>query len=87
MGAEDRQPADMSARKPRERRERIKGRVVDRGFVRIEQLADELGVTTMTIRRDLDYLQDRGWLRKVRGARRLSRRPPSTATSGTVPAP
>ncbi|MER6108286.1 DeoR/GlpR family DNA-binding transcription regulator [Streptomyces hirsutus] len=81
MGAEDRQPADTSGRKPRERRERIKGRVVDRGFVRIDQLADELGVTTMTIRRDLDHLQDRGWLRKVRGGATAQ---PSTAFHGDV---
>lgn len=52
---------------PRARRLRIKSRVVDEGFVRIEQLADELRVTPMTIRRDLDYLQGQGWLRKVRG--------------------
>lgn len=74
-------PADMSARKPRERRERIKSRVVDEGFVRIEQLADELGVTPMTIRRDLDYLQSRGWLRKVRGGATAQ---PSTAFHGDV---
>ena len=63
------------------RRERIKGRVVDEGFVRIEQLADELGVTPMTIRRDLDYLQAQGWLRKVRGGATAQ---PSTAFHGDV---
>jgi DeoR/GlpR family transcriptional regulator of sugar metabolism len=59
--------SDQAGSAPRARRDRIKGRVVDEGFVRIEQLADELGVTPMTIRRDLDYLQAQGWLRKVRG--------------------
>lgn len=81
MGAETRQPADMSGRKLRIRREQIKSRVVDVGFVRIEQLAEELGVTAMTIRRDLDYLQDRGWLRKVRGGATAQ---PSAAFHGDV---
>lgn len=53
--------------RPRTRRDQIKSRVVDEGFVRIEQLAAELRVAPMTIRRDLDYLQSQGWLRKVRG--------------------
>jgi DeoR/GlpR family transcriptional regulator of sugar metabolism len=68
-------------RGPRERRELIKSRVVDEGFVRIEQLADEMGVTPMTIRRDLDHLQARGWLRKVRGGATAQ---PSTAFHGDV---
>lgn len=41
--------------------------MVEVGSVRIEELAAELGVTPMTIRRDLDHLQSQGWLRKVRG--------------------
>ncbi|CAA9437138.1 MAG: Glycerol-3-phosphate regulon repressor, DeoR family [uncultured Quadrisphaera sp.] len=52
---------------PRQRREEIRRRVVDEGFVRIEQLADALDVSLMTIHRDLDVLQGEGWLRKVRG--------------------
>ncbi|GAA5156402.1 DeoR/GlpR family DNA-binding transcription regulator [Nocardioides marinquilinus] len=51
----------------RARREHIRERVVDEGFVSVDQLAERLGVTPMTIRRDLDHLQARGWLRKVRG--------------------
>jgi DeoR/GlpR family transcriptional regulator of sugar metabolism len=66
---------------PQARRDRIKSRVVDEGFVRIEQLAEELGVTPMTIRRDLDYLQAQGWLRKVRGGATAQ---PSTAFHGDV---
>jgi DeoR/GlpR family transcriptional regulator of sugar metabolism len=50
-----------------ERRESIRSRVVDEGFVRIEELAADLEVNPMTIRRDLDFLQGQGWLRKVRG--------------------
>jgi DeoR/GlpR family transcriptional regulator of sugar metabolism len=70
-----------AGRGPRERRERIRRRVVDEGFVRIEQLADELGVTPMTIRRDLDHLQGKGWLRKVRGGATAQ---PSTAFHGDI---
>lgn len=68
-------------RGPGRRRERIRRRVVDEGFVRIEQLAEELGVTPMTIRRDLDHLQGKGWLRKVRGGATAQ---PSTAFHGDI---
>lgn len=54
-------------RSPRARQDRIRRTVVEVGSVRIEELAAELGVTPMTIRRDLDHLQRQGWLRKVRG--------------------
>jgi DeoR/GlpR family transcriptional regulator of sugar metabolism len=74
-------PAGEGGRAPRARRELIRTRVVDEGFVRIEQLAADLGVTTMTIRRDLDYLQREGWLRKVRGGATAQ---PSTAFHGDV---
>lgn len=67
--------------RPDARRQRIKSRVVDEGFVRIEQLAAELRVTPMTIRRDLDYLQGQGWLRKVRGGATAQ---PSTLHHGDV---
>ena len=52
---------------PRERREQIRRRVIDEGFVKIEDLAEAQGVSLMTIHRDLDVLQSEGWLRKVRG--------------------
>ena len=56
-----------SAAGPRDRQEQIRGRVVKEGFVRIEDLAEQLAVSPMTIHRDLDALERRGWLRKVRG--------------------
>jgi len=75
------EPTGEEGRAPRARRELIRSRVVDEGFVRIEQLAADLGVTPMTIRRDLDYLQSKGWLRKVRGGATAQ---PSTAFHGDV---
>lgn len=65
----------------RERRERIRRRVVSEGFVRIDTLADEFQVSAMTIHRDLHELESRGWLRKVRGGA-TSR--PSTLFHGDV---
>jgi len=75
------EPTGAAGRAGRARRELIRARVVDEGFVRIEQLAEDLGVTPMTIRRDLDYLQSKGWLRKVRGGATAQ---PSTAFHGDV---
>jgi DeoR/GlpR family transcriptional regulator of sugar metabolism len=49
------------------RQERIRERVLAEGSVQIEQLAEEFSVNLMTIHRDLDALQQQGWLRKVRG--------------------
>jgi DeoR/GlpR family transcriptional regulator of sugar metabolism len=61
------EPIRAQARSLRERRERIRERVAEHGFVRIEELADEFGVSGMTIHRDLEELEQQGWLRKVRG--------------------
>jgi DeoR/GlpR family transcriptional regulator of sugar metabolism len=74
----------MSDERPaghRARREVIRDRVVDEGFVRIEELAHDLEVNPMTIRRDLDFLQGQGWLRKVRGGATAQ---PSTLHHGDV---
>ena len=49
------------------RREAVRRRVAELGFVRVDQLADECGVSIMTVHRDLDELESRGFLRKVRG--------------------
>lgn len=51
----------------RRRREAIRERVASEGFVRIDALAEEFGVSVMTVHRDLQELESRGWLRKVRG--------------------
>ncbi|MBO2454615.1 DeoR/GlpR transcriptional regulator [Actinomadura barringtoniae] len=51
----------------RQRRQQIRQRVTQEGFVRIDSLAEGLDVSIMTIHRDLDVLESEGWLRKVRG--------------------
>lgn len=66
---------------PRERREQIRTRVAEEGFVRLEHLAEAFGVSGMTIHRDLDVLQSEGWLRKVRGGATAK---PSTHYHGDV---
>ncbi|MET0726815.1 MAG: DeoR/GlpR family DNA-binding transcription regulator [Acidimicrobiales bacterium] len=45
----------------------IRSQVESEGRVTVRQLAVELGVSEMTIRRDLDALADEGALRRVRG--------------------
>lgn len=50
-----------------ERRERLRQIVRSRHAVRVEDLRSELGVSTATIRRDLDELAELGALRRVHG--------------------
>lgn len=52
----------------RDRRREVSELVMRVGTIRIEDLAEELGVSVMTIHRDLDELESRGVLRKSRGA-------------------
>lgn len=61
--------ADDSGAKaaPARRRERVRREVVDHGFARIEDLAETLAVSIMTVHRDLDVLESEGWLTKIRG--------------------
>lgn len=61
------------------RHELIVARARERGFARVTELAAELGVTGMTIRRDLDDLVERGLLRRIRGGA-----VPSTVTGGSA---
>lgn len=49
------------------RRESIRVTVVREGYARIEDLAEQLGVSLMTVHRDLDALAAQGWLSKIRG--------------------
>lgn len=50
-----------------ERQERVRQILRTRHAVRVEELKDELGVSTATIRRDLDELEEAGVLRRVHG--------------------
>lgn len=50
-----------------ERQQRIATLVVDRGRVSVTALAEEFGVTTETVRRDLAALERAGTLRRVHG--------------------
>ncbi|MGY0056515.1 LacI family DNA-binding transcriptional regulator [Streptomyces sp. LZ34] len=68
------------------RQARIAGLVEARGLARITDLADELGVSVVTVRRDVEDLARRGELRRGHGVAR-SLRPmaeESTATGDTV---
>jgi len=51
----------------RERRQAILRLILERESVTVHELADRFGVSNMTVHRDLDALEERGVLRKVRG--------------------
>jgi DeoR/GlpR family transcriptional regulator of sugar metabolism len=53
--------------KAQKRQELIEQRVLAQGEIGFESLAEELGVSQMTIRRDVEALEDRGVVRKVLG--------------------
>ncbi len=52
---------------PEERIERVRELIAERGSVRIAELAEDFGVSEMTIRRDLDELETLGLAHRVRG--------------------
>ena len=54
-------------RGPAARREQMRRHVLADGFARVEDLARGLGVSVMTVHRDLDVLEAEGWLVKIRG--------------------
>jgi DeoR/GlpR family transcriptional regulator of sugar metabolism len=63
------------------RRSEITEFVKARGGARIDELADQFGVSIMTIHRDLDHLHAQGMLRKVRSG---AEAPPSEAFERNV---
>lgn len=71
-------PAAQSS-KTRERQARIADRVFAEGSCTAQELAADLGVSIMTIHRDLDQLARRGLVRKYRGG--VQARPPGAYES------
>ncbi|MFJ5675139.1 DeoR/GlpR family DNA-binding transcription regulator [Streptomyces sp. NPDC093097] len=67
VGAPVASEAPVTKLGPKGRHRRITDRVLAEGQVTIEELVQELGVSQMTVHRDLDALEHQGWLRKVRG--------------------
>lgn len=55
---------------PNKRRDRIAQYIQEVGAARTEELADRFEVSTMTIHRDLDVLENDGWLERTRGGAR-----------------
>lgn len=56
-----------------QRRELILAEVERAGGVRVSELTGLLGVSDMTVRRDLEHLETHGWLRKVHGGAVLAK--------------
>ena len=50
-----------------ERQVRIKEHLVEKGFASIEELSKVFSVSEMTIRRDLDELQNQGLIQRIYG--------------------
>ncbi|MGD3106573.1 DeoR/GlpR family DNA-binding transcription regulator [Streptomyces sp. YGL11-2] len=74
--------APVTKLSPKDRRKRFTDRVLAEGQVTVEDLAHELGVSQMTVHRDLDTLERQGWLRKVRGGAAAT---PSALSESTAP--
>jgi DeoR/GlpR family transcriptional regulator of sugar metabolism len=68
--------ADSRQSRQQARQRAITEAVIAAGTIRIEQLAEQFGISLMTVHRDLDELQNRGVLRKGRGV--------ATATSTSL---
>src|SRR4051794_41814752 len=64
-GAAD--PSEVSVLYPEERQQAIAALVAERGRVAVTAVADQFGVTTETVRRDLAILERAGMLRRVHG--------------------
>lgn len=59
---------------PAERHRRIQERLRDRGAARVSALSDLLGVSEVTVRRDLEELERRGLLERTHGGAILAQR-------------
>ncbi|GAA1851530.1 substrate-binding domain-containing protein [Myceligenerans crystallogenes] len=63
--------AEPAALLPAERRARLVHRLREDGWARVSDLSDALGVTPVTVRRDIAQLAEEGVLERVRGGARL----------------
>lgn len=70
-----------------ERRERILTLVRDRGSIALPELAATLGVSEMTVRRDIDLLADNGDVQKVRGGVRAHTSASTRLEAVSAPSP
>jgi DeoR/GlpR family transcriptional regulator of sugar metabolism len=66
-GAQSAEEPALANLDTRQRRQAIIDAVLATGAVTIEDLVRDFAVSQMTIYRDIDLLEDQGWLRKVRG--------------------
>jgi len=66
---------DLTRVKPHERRQRILDRVLEYDTVTVDDLADEFGLTKMSLRRDLNALAENGQVVRVRGGATRPRAP------------
>ena len=69
----------------RQRQAFILDRVREDGAVRVADLVRELGVSDMTVRRDLEILHERGLLEKVHGGATVDRRAAPCSSPGSRP--
>lgn len=67
--------ADAAGRLPDERRNRLVDLLRRRGIMRVHDLATELAVSAITIRRDITLLAEEGVIRRVRGGATLTEPP------------
>ncbi|MEV4474899.1 substrate-binding domain-containing protein [Nonomuraea salmonea] len=72
--------ADAAGRLPDERRNRLVDLLRRRGIMRVHDLATELAVSAITIRRDITLLAEEGVIRRVRGGATLTE-PPEPASA------
>jgi DeoR/GlpR family transcriptional regulator of sugar metabolism len=66
---------DIMRVKPHERRQRILDRILEQDSVTVDDLADEFGLTKMSLRRDLNTLAENGQIVRIRGGATRPRAP------------
>lgn len=72
MGKNDQKSSERRSLMPRERRRLIAEKVRKVGSVTVAELETEFGVSSMTVRRDLDHLERNGQIERTHGGAVLS---------------